>query len=141
MRISLLLLTLGCAEKDESVLGESIDVDNIETADRPTQRSEVYGVGDPVSNSILIFGGNEGPVVNQRPTSVFLEETWIFEPGYGWTELNIDMPSARSRYGAAYDPTGQRALIFGGRYRVEGGSGPYDIFNELWCNCRYGFDR
>ena len=132
MRFMLLLIAIGCAEKEEPVLGESIDLDLIEVTDRPTQRSEVYGIGDPVSNSIVVFGGNEGPVVNQRPTSVFLEETWIFEPGYGWTELNIDMPSARSRYGAAYDPTGQRALIFGGRYRVEGGSGPYDLFNELW---------
>ena len=132
MRHLFFLLALGCAEKDEPVLGESIDLDHLEATERPTPRSEVYGVGDPVSNSIMVFGGNDGPVVNQRPTSVFLQETWLFEPGYGWTELNIDMPSARARYGAAYDASGQRALIFGGRYRDEGGSGPYDLFNELW---------
>ena len=129
----LLLLAMGCSNKDDTGETETvIDLDQIVSTDRPSPRSEVYGVGDPVSNSILVFGGNEGPVVDQRPTSVFIEETWIFEPGTGWSALDIEMPSARSRYGAAYDPTSERALIFGGRYRVEGGSGAYDIFNELW---------
>jgi len=130
----LLLLAASCGTKDDTgaVEADPIDLDQLVSTDRPSPRSEVYGAGDPVSNTIVIFGRNEGPVVNQRPTSVFIEETWIFEPGQGWTNLDIDMPSARSRYGAAYDPTSERALIFGGRYRVEGGSGAYDIFNELW---------
>lgn len=132
--ILLALFALACSSKDDTgeVASDPIKLDQIVTTERPSPRSEIYGIGDPVTNSIVIFGGNEGPVVNQRPTSVFIEETWIFEPGYGWTNLDIDMPSARSRYGAAYDPTSERALIFGGRYRVEGGSGAYDIFNELW---------
>lgn len=107
-------------------------LDGVTTSARPTPRSEVYGVGDPETNTILVFGGNDGPVVDQRPTSTFIEETWVFEPGTGWTELDIPMPSARSRYGAAYDPTGQRALLFGGRYRVDGGSGDFTLFDELW---------
>lgn len=142
--IALLLALCGCASEeknpapelvvddDPNALADNGQLDSIASSERPTPRSEVYGVGDPVSNSILVFGGNEGPVVNQRPTSVFIEETWIFEPGFGWTELDIDMPSARSRYGAAYDPTSERAWIFGGRYRIEGGSGAYDLFDELW---------
>ena len=127
-----LLLTFGCTPKNDTGASDSIDLDRIENTDRPTPRSEVYGVGDPVSNTILVFGGNEGPVVDQRPTSVFIEETWLFEPGAGWAQLDIEMPSARARYGAAYDPTSQRALFFGGRYRVAGGSGAYDLFDELW---------
>ena len=143
-KIALFLALCGCASEEKNPAPElnvddelttSFDetqLDVIESDVRPTPRSEVYGVGDPASNSILVFGGNEGPVVNQRPTSVFIEETWIFEPGFGWTELDTEMPSARSRYGAAYDPTGERAIIFGGRYRIEGGSGAYDLFDELW---------
>lgn len=133
MRTLLFLLTLmACNSKENKDDTDSVELNRIDTTDRPAPRSEVYGVGDPVSNSILVFGGNEGPVIDQRPTSIFIEETWIFEPGHGWTELDIEMPSARARYGAAYDSTGQRALIFGGRYRDEGASGAYDLFDELW---------
>ena len=130
------VLILGCgSDKDAPELDIEFGADDLSTltsSDRPSPRSEVYGIGDEDSNTILVFGGNEGPVVNQRPTSIFIEETWVFEPGVGWTELDVDMPSARSRYGAAYDADGQRALIFGGRYRVEGGSGAYTLFDELW---------
>ena len=130
------VLILGCgSDKSAPELDIEFGADDLSTltsSDRPSPRSEVYGIGDEDSNTILVFGGNEGPVVNQRPTSIFIEETWVFEPGVGWTELDVDMPSARSRYGAAYDADGQRALIFGGRYRVEGGSGAYTLFDELW---------
>jgi hypothetical protein len=133
MRNLLFLLAFSaCTPKDDVAETPDIDLDRIVHSERPTPRSEVYGVADPTSNSIVVFGGNEGPVVDQRPTSVFIEETWVFEPGQGWLKLDIDMPSARSRYGAAYDPTGQRALIFGGRYRDDGASGAYDLFDDLW---------
>ena len=130
--LALSLVSCGSETEKAGATPELLDIGAITTTERPSPRSEVYGIGDPVTNSILVFGGNEGPVVDQRPTSIFVEETWIFEPGTGWTELDIDMPSARSRYGAAYDQTAGRALIFGGRYRVEGGSGDYDLFDELW---------
>jgi hypothetical protein len=133
MRILLsFIFLLACTSQSVDTGTSEFDPDEIDSTDRPSKRSEIYGIGDPEGNSIVVFGGNEGPVVDQRPTSVFIEETWIFEPSHGWTELDIDMPSARSRYGAAYDPTSRRALIFGGRYRVEGGSGDYDLFDELW---------
>ena len=134
MRNLLVVFLLACGGGKESVdtSTSEIDLDVLESTARPSQRSEVYGIADEVGNSILVFGGNEGPVVNQRPLAVFLDETWIFEPGYGWTELEIQGPSARARYGAAYDPTNRRALIFGGRYRDEGAAGDYDLFRELW---------
>jgi hypothetical protein len=127
-----LLLLLGCKDDPVDTGTSEFDIDQISSTDRPSQRSEIYGIGDSASNSILVFGGNEGPVVDQIPKAVYLEETWIFEPGTGWTELDIDMPSARARYGAAYDANGERALIFGGRFREEGASGNYDLFSELW---------
>lgn len=134
MRNLLVVFLLACGGGKESVdtSTSEIDLDVLESTARPSQRSEVYGIADELGNSILVFGGNEGPVVNQRPLAVFLDETWIFEPGYGWTELEIEGPSARARYGSAYDPTNRRALIFGGRYRAEGAEGDYDLFRELW---------
>ena len=136
MRYLVLLIALiGCtddAATDTDTSTSEIDLDAISSLERPSQRSEVYGIPDEVSNSILVFGGNEGPIVNQHPKAVYVDETWIFEPGYGWTELDVQGPSARARYGAAYDPTSRRALIFGGRYRDEGAQGDYTLFRELW---------
>jgi hypothetical protein len=134
MRSLAFLLILAACAKDEPIdTGTSeFDPDLIASTARPSQRSEVYGIADELSNSILLFGGNEGPVVAQRPKAVFLDETWVFEPGYGWTELETEGPSARARYGAAYDPTNRRALIYGGRYRDEGAEGDYKLFRELW---------
>ena len=124
---------LACTSSDPIDTGESqMDLDTITSEARPSQRSEIYGVADEASNTIMIFGGNEGPIVNQRPKASYLDETWLFEPGYGWTPLDVDGPSARGRYGAAYDETQRRAFIFGGRWRETGGSGDYDIFNDLW---------
>jgi hypothetical protein len=124
-------LLLACSDKSADT-GTSPDLDSILSSARPSRRSEVYGVADEASNSIMVFGGNEGPIVDQRPKAVYLEETWVFEPGDGWTEVDEEMPSARARYGAAYDETGRRALLFGGRYRDEGADGSYDLFDELW---------
>lgn len=127
------LLLFACT-KTEPVdsTGPAVDVDAISSEERPSKRSEIYGVADETSNRIVIFGGNEGPIVNQIPKASYVDETWIFEPGFGWTMLDIEGPSPRGRYGAAYDPNAQRALIFGGRYRDSDASGNYDLFDELW---------
>ncbi|MEC7241887.1 MAG: kelch repeat-containing protein [Myxococcota bacterium] len=125
------LVACGTPDAQDSGVSE-LDLDAVESSERPSQRSEIYGIADALSNSILVFGGNEGPIVNQSPKAAFLEETWLFEPGFGWTEVEGVGPSARGRYGAAYDAAGRRALIFGGRYRDEGASGDYTLFRELW---------
>ncbi len=128
-----LLLLLSC--KDAPVDSDSspaIDLDRITSEERPSKRSEIYGIADNDSNSILVFGGNEGPVVSQIPKASYLDETWIFEPGTGWTQLDIDGPSARGRYGASYDPARRRAMIFGGRWREPNTSGDYTLMDELW---------
>lgn len=129
----MLLLLLACT-KDEGVdtVPAVIDYDLIVSEERPSKRSEVYGIADEPSNAIMIFGGNEGPIVNQIPKASYVDETWLFEPGYGWMELDIEGPSARGRYGADYDPNARRALIFGGRWRDPASSGNYDLFDELW---------
>ncbi|MCB9792458.1 MAG: hypothetical protein H6741_06985 [Alphaproteobacteria bacterium] len=129
-----LLALFACTKSDDVIDSEPtslVDLDLITSSDRPSKRSEIYGIADEPSSTIVIFGGNDGPIVDQRPTSTFRDDTWVFEAGVGWSELPIQGPLARGRYGATYDPVNRRALIFGGRYRVDGGSGDYTLFDDL----------
>ncbi|MGE3635496.1 MAG: kelch repeat-containing protein [Sandaracinaceae bacterium] len=99
---------------------------------RPGKRSDVGGVADPASNSIVIFGGDDGPIVNQIPTPNFRDDTWLFQPSAGWMEITVATPpSARARSAYGYDATNPRMIVFGGRYR-SATSGPYTLYNDLW---------
>jgi N-acetylneuraminic acid mutarotase len=109
------------------------DLDAISTSSVPSKRSEILAVGDESLNSVLIFGGQDGPIVNQLPSAAFRDDTWIFEPGTGWTEVTADAhPSARGRYAAELDPVNHRVLLFGGRFREANTSGNYEVYNDLW---------
>ena len=118
------------AQPDPEPTKDSLDV--ILSEERPTKRSEVIAVADPTTDKILMFGGNDAPIVNQIPRAAYLDETWLFQPGFGWSQLEIDAPHARGRHTAALDEANGRALLFGGRFREEGGSGNYDLFDDLW---------
>jgi hypothetical protein len=110
-----------------------IDLDGIVSTDRPAKRSEIQSVGNEATNSILLFGGNAGPVVAQIIASDFKNDTWIFEPGTGWTKVDTDtQPKKRGRYAMVADEAGHRAFLFGGRYRETAGSGDYELYNDLW---------
>ncbi len=110
-----------------------LDLDQIESQERPSKRSEVIASADETSNSIMIFAGNEGPIVNQMPSAAYLDDTWIFEPGFGWREVaSENSPSSRGRFATSMDVAGRRALLFGGRWREAGTSGNYDLYNDLW---------
>lgn len=109
------------------------DLDLIVNAEVPSKRSEVLAVGNEATNSILLFGGNDGPVVAQILNSVFRGDTWIFEPGTGWTEIDADpSPRKRGRYTMSVDEEGHRALMYGGRFRVADTQGDYTLFDDLW---------
>ena len=132
--LALLALPLaGCPtpseDDDESLFG---DLDAIVSEERPTKRSEVIAVAHEAGGEILMFGGNDAPIVDQIPRAAYRDDTWIFQAGVGWSELSVDGPHARGRYGATYDADGGRALLFGGRFREDGGSGNYDLFDDLW---------
>ena len=65
--MTLISLLFGCGSKDDTgeVEVDPIDLDQIVTTERPSPRSEVYGIGDPVTNSIVIllllsFTSNKG---------------------------------------------------------------------------------
>ena len=127
-----LLFVLGCPAPSEVPDGPPEDLDLILSEDRPSKRSEVLAVADEASNSIVVFGGNQGVIVSQIPRADYLDDTWVFEPGFGWTEVEGDGPSARGRYATAYDRVGHRMLLFGGRYRPTGETGDYSLRRDLW---------
>lgn len=126
-RLALVALVAGCADGT----GE-IDPDAVTNDARPAKRSEVIAVPDAATGTIVIYGGNDGPVVNQRSSAQFRKDTWVFEPGIGWTEVVSDTdPGKRGRYAAVNDGNG-RMLIFGGRFRKKNTTGFYDLFNDVW---------
>ncbi|MEN0061652.1 MAG: kelch repeat-containing protein [Myxococcota bacterium] len=113
--------------------GGTPDLDVIETQTTPSKRSEIRPAAYEAGNEILIFAGNEGLVVNQIPRAKYLDDTWLFEPGKGWTMVETETaPSARARYAIAIDEEGGRALLFGGRWRQDGETGDYTLYNDLW---------
>ena len=131
----LITLTLaGCDLPGDDGDGDSRDeLDVITSDERPSKRTEVIAVADPATDTMLMFGGNEGPIVNQVPLATYLGETWLFQVGVGWRAVEAnEAPHARGRYGAAFDPNKGRALLFGGRWRPEGQSGDYTTFGDLW---------
>ena len=108
------------------------DLDNLDTTVNPGKRSEILALGHVASNTMVLFGGNNGPIVNQVPAGQFLEDTWVFEPGTGWTELELsEHPDKRGRYSFVMDSENNRGLLFGGRFR-EGTSGAYTLRDDLW---------
>ncbi len=114
------------------------DLDALESEATPSKRSEIRPATYEDGNAILIFGGNDGLVVNQIPRARYLDDTWLFEPGVGWTEIDSEQhPSARARYAMAIDEDGGRALLFGGRWRRDGEQGDYTLYNDLW---QFDFD-
>lgn len=121
----LALAACGTGAKDELATDEA-------PQERPGKRSEVLAAVDPGTHQILMFGGNDGPIVSQTPMGVFLDETWIFEPSAGWHQLDVTGPSARGRYAVSVDEAAGRAYAFGGRFRKEGRTGEYKLFGDLW---------
>ena len=104
----------------------------------PSKRSEMRTAVHPATNSILIFGGNDGLVVNQIPSAArYLDDTWLFEPGTGWTEIEVrNQRPASPRAHAMPWPSiedGGRALLFGGRFRAGAGQRPATTPSSTTC--------
>ena len=124
-------LNVGDGGDDDDSTPVEASLDTITRSERPSKRSEVLAISDAKTGAVAIFGGNHGPIVSQIPRADYLDETWVFEPGVGWEQIEGAGPSARGRYAAAQDPAG-RMLIFGGRWREAATTGNYTLFNDLW---------
>jgi N-acetylneuraminic acid mutarotase len=118
-----LLLSSACQPEDLDLLTEEV---------QPSKRSEIRGAYNPQTDEILMFGGNNGPIVNQFPRAAYVDETWLLTPGFGWAQVEGDGPSARARYAVVVDEAEQRALLYGGRWRDADSSGDYTLFGDLW---------
>ncbi len=99
----------------------------------PGTRSQASAVYDPSTKQMIMFGGQHAP------TNVDFHDVWtvknVFEaPGSAASNLNWvsvtttgTVPSARFGHSAAYNPTSNRLIIFGG------GTGfPGPCTNDLW---------
>ncbi len=129
---SILAFALLCAAcGDDGGGADTPDAGDITNTTKPSKRSDIHGAIDPSTGVFAVFGGDDGPIVNQTPQAAYRDDTWIFEPGLGWTDVSSAGPSARGRQAVAYDSSSQRMVIFGGRYRA-GTSGNYTLYNDLW---------
>ncbi|HTM22091.1 MAG TPA: kelch repeat-containing protein [Kofleriaceae bacterium] len=114
-----------------STAGDAGAPDGLPGETRPGKRSQNAFAADPASGRLLIFGGDTGPIVDQIPQPVFVDDTWVLDPAAGWHPVAGDRPSARARAASALDPAG-RVLVFGGRWRATGTSGDYTLDRDLW---------
>lgn len=139
--LSMVLFVAGCTpQKDTATtLSETatttglLNLDVVVSTDRPGNRSEILSAVNEETNTIMIFGGNNGPVVNQYPVAAYTDETWLFEPGFGWSQIQPNTaPSPRGRYALANDVAGNRAILYAGRWRKADTSGDYVLYNDLW---------
>jgi hypothetical protein len=127
-----LLVACGSPLPPDGDTAAPVDPNAITTTARPDGRSEVLAATLPSTGATLMFGGNDGPIVAQRAQARFRDDTWIFQPGVGWSAVDAPGPSARGRYGVAVDAAAGRALLFGGRYRDADETGDYRLFKDLW---------
>jgi hypothetical protein len=100
---------------------------------RPSRRSEHAGTYDPVRHQLVFFGGSFAVPINcGYPTPTFETETWIYDIACDqWRMVEGSGPPGRARHMAAYDPVGDRMVVWGGRTRA-GSSGPYSLMADLW---------
>jgi len=107
---------------------------------RPERRSEhvlaLFG------DELVIFGGTTAIPENCNfPAPVFSDETWRYDIRCGvFTRVEGEGPGPRARAMGAYDPVGDRVLVFGGRTRT-GTSGPYTLMDDLWALDDEGWTR
>ncbi len=132
LSVVVLALTVACGGDDGSSTADAGSPDSGIPSDvRPGKRSDTGGVFDPGSGLLAVFGGDNGPIVNQTPMASYVGDTWVFSPTDGWSEVMGAGPSTRGRHAVAHDPAG-RMLLFGGRFRTSGQAGNYTLYNDLW---------
>ena len=100
---------------------------------RPAPRAESAGAFDTKRGRLVFVGGDDGQPVMCNPAPHPVGEVWTYRPDCGSFEQlpSTSGPGPRARAVGAYDKTGDRVLVFGGRYRM-GTSGAYQVFNDVW---------
>lgn len=102
----------------------------------PTGRGEQAGAFDPCNQRVILFGGNDfqpKQCADFGPKR-FKGDTWTYVLAYkNWVRLKTGTsPKARGRHTTVFDRSRKKIYLFGGRFRPEGASGSYQLFNDLW---------
>ncbi len=98
----------------------------------PTHRASASVAWNPLTNKLVVFGGNTkgGPTGTGTPT--LLNDTWEYDPvANGWTDVTpvAGSPSPRQHGAMCFDPLNGGMLLFGGQLNT---ALPQVITNETW---------
>ncbi|MCA9562514.1 MAG: hypothetical protein KC561_03450 [Myxococcales bacterium] len=101
-------------------------------SERPGRLSEHAAAFDHDHEVMVVFGGSSAIPQNCGfPESNFSAETWLYDAAcQGWQSVSGPMPGPRGRHMMTYG--GGHVWLFGGRYRAQGESGAYTLYNDLW---------
>ena len=104
--------------------------ERMEPAQSPSPRNFAALAYDADSDRVILFGG--------APSTGALGDTWAYDyEGDTWTEMSpTAAPSGRTYSAIAYDPTGDRMILFGGSEDAEisslGDTWAYDYGSDVW---------
>jgi hypothetical protein len=102
----------------------------------PPRRTWAPGFYDKTSNRMIIFGG-EDPVIGYAA----LNDVWVLTNADAttgvptWLQLTITGPAPlpRTNHSAAYDPSTNRLIVYGGSESLNGQGGcPCNIYSDTW---------
>jgi N-acetylneuraminic acid mutarotase len=88
----------------------------------PSARAACSMAYDPATRRLIMFGGRDD-------TGTRLNDTWAYDPAANsWSELRPSgtLPLGRAGHVMAYDPSGGRLIVFGGR------SSETDLLSDTW---------
>lgn len=102
----------------------------------PTGRGEHAAAYDPCQDRIILFGGNDfqpEQCATYGPKR-FKEDTWVYSPAHqNYVRLLTEhSPHPRGRAHMTTDLSRKKLYLYGGRYRQEGTTGTYTVFDDLW---------
>ena len=81
----------------------------------PTPRLAHSAIYDPVRDAMVIFGGHDRP--SPGPPTYFSDVWTLSLSGtHTWIPLGSSLPGPRGDHVAAFDPIGDRMVVFGGTY-------------------------
>jgi hypothetical protein len=87
----------------------------------PTPRDGARAAFDAQRGQVVLFGG-----IQIEPAIRFLDDTWVWD-GVTWAAAAGSGPPGRGHHAMAYDPIGERVLVFGG----SDGPGP-SLRRDTW---------
>lgn len=104
------------------------------TTPPPIPRGDHGGALDAEGRKMVIYGGDTdvapcGGIAKR----VHTDETFVLDVACGtWRAIAGANPGARARHVMVTDLEGDRAIMFGGRTRATGSTGPYTLFADVW---------